>query len=306
MGKRTWAQLPSIGYLPASSIKQEVPVPGYVTGGQLMDRLMAIWWGPSAGDPHGSINGEPVEREAPVQRAIVNGQLYECSHLIVSAAEAEEIEGVVSIDGEMRVLSPSDWSERTVPEWAQDLLDGVINRCQTEPTAWANGQLLMFDMTAITAWLNSLSSPHLLPAPLKRDPDKLTNDPVTLSRAVTWLSDGTPMEWWEPISPSQGDAAREIADLKDPDADSFKPSVWLAGYWASRQRQTEAESEVLLALKSGELTAFGEQTSGNSMTPRRDDELYDIPRNYFRNAVKLTPMSKDTIGPDRDADGDSW
>lgn len=118
----TWEALRRFACLGSSSAYEDAAIPDYVGGRQLMKRLSAIWWGATGGDPHGHLNGRPVKRGSPVYRAIVNGQLHECAHVIASAAATGKIRGVISIDGELKEIQPSDWGERTTREWQNDLL----------------------------------------------------------------------------------------------------------------------------------------------------------------------------------------
>lgn len=296
----TWGQLPRVPMLDARNIP--VPESGYVGAGEVMERLLYAWWGTSADEPSGYINDEPVGPGTPVGNVVASGHLYECTKILVEAAGRGEIEGAVFVDGNIRVFPTAYWDNRTWQEWAGDFLDGILTHAPDGYPDWADGQLLMFAREAVAEWICSLVSPHRLPAPLKRNPGALTNDPVTLSQAVTWLSDGTPQEWWEPPSPFSEGASRAIADLKDPDTDSFEPSRRLAGCLAYKEREADAKDAVLSAIKSDKLTAFGEQTSGDGMMKGR---LREIPRHYFRYAVTLTPGTEDTIGPDRDTDGDN-
>ena len=184
-----WADLPRSGFLHLPSDETGAPEAEYVTGTQVMDRLIAIWWGPEALHPSGALSGEWVKPGTPIHNAIVNGRIIECVEILVSAAEAERIQGLVESRSKMRTLLPPDWNERTLDQWEYDLLTAEIVRGQNEPTAWANGKTLVFERDAVTAWLQSLSSPYALPNPLTRGLDLSAADWIVDSLADLRLGD---------------------------------------------------------------------------------------------------------------------
>lgn len=158
----------------------------------------------------------------------------------------------------------------------------------------------MFDKTAITAWLNSLSSPHLLPSPLKRDSKHLTGDLVTLSQAVIWLSEGFSEDWLRLVGPSDYDANIAIAHLTDPRVDPIEPSIWLAGYLAHTTRKLDVERVLLSSLRDRKITAHGIAALESGVQRTGDAEGIEIPQDQFKVARRLI-LANSCIGVDHEA-----
>ena len=106
-----WSDLPRSGFLHLPSDETGAPEAEYVTGTQVMDRLIAIRWGAEALHPSGALDGEQVELGTPEHDTIVSERVIECVGMLVSAAEAERILGFVESRDKMRLLLPPDWSE---------------------------------------------------------------------------------------------------------------------------------------------------------------------------------------------------
>lgn len=278
---------------------------GYWNTEEVLGRLLPLWWGERSklADTHllgYEINGKALGKWCgSLEQLEQDAQWREIMRIFRDGAASGEIEVRYQNGGSIDRIPQSHWSKLTDQELRDNLMHGKpwAPFLDEDTKIGKVGAPFIVNTEDAANWLRGLTSPHVLPEPMLRDPDFLLDDhTVSISEAVSWLADGVPQ-----TASAMRSQARESARWFDEQVKLYrtgdiehKPERALADFIATELARI-ARSSAVVRLIEREIVEGGLKIWGR----RGEKELDEVPPRAFLSGMHLWPMH-DSI----DVDGD--
>lgn len=288
------------------------PVGDWTSVDLLNELLIAHWGHERAYQRYGLLFSREVVSGNFMANLEQSGQLRECCKILCNGLSEGVLAAQVNLDsGAQERIPPDSWMKNQDLYFEFSFRQGRVlaGAHQDSPLKSMEGGVLLFEIEKSREWLSGLSSTHVLPGPLKRNPWGLRREPsVTLCEAISWLTDGA--------AKTASDRRRESAANATYFDERLSDGVDQFGAWDPLRKEFEycVAAEMAKSVKidrvrnilrdkiaDGSLEAFGCYVDQGG----REHGLSRVDPDFFLHSVGLSSLHDQTC-VDPEAEHDSY